>query len=238
MRHVARLLCWTAVFIACGVTASFGDADPIDESLTAAKEKYENELETARAGIIEMLTKRASAEQAAGNLSALEMTQAEIAAFKEHDTFPPSLSAKGQKGFESKLRIAAARMDQAYDDAIKRYTKNGDLAVAKAIQQEKDEFSRPPDFQKFEGHWYVRFKNAVHTYHISKNGEVKFGEKTYDRTGQLYRNKGDVLLKFEDGKLERFTIVRGKMIVFHYHPDVLYAAGKPPSDKGEGVLIK
>ena len=232
------IVCLSVVFIAIRGSVALAEVDPIEESLTAAKEKYEKEIETARAGVLDTLTTRAAAEQAAGNLDGLEITHAEIVAFKERGEFPPSSNAKVQKAFESRSRIAAAKLEQEYDDAIKLYTKGGNLAVAKAIRQERDEFTKPSEFQKFEGHWFVRFKSVVHTYKISKNGDVKFGEKTYDRTGKLYRNKGDVLLKFEDGKLERLTIVQGKMIIFHYHPDGLYAAGKPPSDKGQGVQIK
>ena len=238
MRRQLLMICLSAMFLAAPASNLLGEADPVEEALAAAKVKYEKAIETAQATILDTLTERAAAEQAAGNLNAIEVTHAEITAFKEKGEFPASFSAKAQKAFESKRRVAAAKLEQAYDDAIKQYTKGGNLAVAKAIRQERDEFTKPSEFQKFEGHWFVRFKSVVHTYKIAKNGDVKFGEKTYDRTGKLYRNKGDVLLKFEDGKLERLTIVQGKMIIFHYHPDGLYAAGKPPSDKGEGVLIK
>ncbi|HEY0983928.1 hypothetical protein [Schlesneria sp.] len=238
MRYIARLVCWAAVIIAAGVGNAFGDGDAIEASLIAAKEKYEAEFEAAQAGILEMLNARAASEQAVGDLKAIEVTQAEIVAFEERAEFPPSLNSKAKKAFDSRCRIAAAKLEQAYEAAIKQYTKEGNLAVAKAIREEREEFSKPSEFQKFEGHWFVRFKNVVHTYKIARDGEVKFGEKTYDRTGQLYRNNGDVLLKYEEGKLERFTIVRGKLIVFHYHPEGLYAADKPPSDRGEGTLIK
>jgi hypothetical protein len=124
--------------LASGVLSA-ADEDPVGKKLAAAKEEYEKATEKARAGLLADLKKKEDAAQKAGDLKTLEKVQAEAKAFEDSSELPKSVPTRI---YEGQMRTAKARLEVAYGVAIKQYTKDGKLSVAKAIQQELDEFKK------------------------------------------------------------------------------------------------
>jgi hypothetical protein len=166
MRHLASWITFCGVLIS-GFTSA-ADDDPVEKNLTAAKEDFEKTAERARAGLLADLQKRTDAAQKAGDLKTLEKVQSEAKAFQDGGELPKSVSTKA---YESQMRRARARLEDEYVAAIKRYTKDGKIALAKAVQQELDEFkagsSRPADAVKSGDKYFKVFDRSL-TWHEAK----------------------------------------------------------------------
>jgi len=115
------------------------DDDPVEKKLTAAKDEFEKAAHKARAGLVTDLKKKEEAAQKAGELKTLEKVQAEAKGFDERGELPKSVPVNS---YESKLRTARAKLEEGYKVAVKEYTKDGNVALAKAVQQELDEFKK------------------------------------------------------------------------------------------------
>lgn len=137
MNHLF-LLSAVCVVLVCGVVQA-ADEDPVEKKLTVAKEELDKAAEKARAGLLADLKKKQDLAQKAGDLKALVKIQNEAKAFEEGGELPKSVPVKG---YEEQLRIARTRLEEAYRDAVKDYTKAGKIAIAKAIQQQLDEFQK------------------------------------------------------------------------------------------------
>lgn len=122
-----------------GGVISAADEDVVEPKLTVAKEEFEKAAEKARTGLLADLKKKEEAAQKAGDLKTLLKVQAEAKAFVESRELPKSVPVKG---YESQLRTARAKLEEEYGTAIKQYTKDGKIELAKAIQQELDEFKK------------------------------------------------------------------------------------------------
>jgi hypothetical protein len=119
--------------------ASAAEDDPVDKTLTTAKEVFEKAAEKARAGLLTDLKKREEAAQKGGDLQMLEKIQAETKTFETSGELPKSVPVRT---YESQMRIAHAKLEEKYGAAVKQYTKEGKIALAKAIQQELDDFKK------------------------------------------------------------------------------------------------
>lgn len=137
MIHPVSLIMACTILL-CGMNVAADDG-PAEKKLAVAKEQYDTAVEKARAGLLTDLKKKEGAAQKAGDLKTLEKVQAEAKAFQESGELPKAVPAKG---YESQLRTARARLEDEYESAVKQYTKDGKVALAKAVQQELDEFKR------------------------------------------------------------------------------------------------
>lgn len=126
------------VVLVCG-GGQAADEDLVEKKLIVAKEELDKVTEKARAGLLADLKKKQDVAQKAGDLKSLVKVQNEAKAFEEGGELPKSVPVKG---YEEQLRIARARLEEAYRDTVKEYTKAGKIAIAKAIQQQLDEFQR------------------------------------------------------------------------------------------------
>jgi len=87
----------------------------------------------------------------------------------------------------------------------------------------------------FAGTWRVRYTNgSARTYQVGANDTVIFPAER--RHGQLRRGK-NVLLQFGDGRLERWRLVNGRLLVQHWNPASSYPA-RPPKVTGVGVRVR
>jgi hypothetical protein len=121
----------------CGIAAA--DEDAVGKKLAAAKEEYEKVTVKARAGLLAVLKKQEEIAQKAGDLKTLEQVQAEAKSFENGGVLPKSVSTKV---YESQMRTARTKLEEAYGAAVKQYTKDGKIALAKAVQQDLDEFKK------------------------------------------------------------------------------------------------
>ena len=86
--------------------------------------------------------------------------------------------------------------------------------------------------QALAGTWVVSYGNgARRTYDVTADGTVRLREE--GRTGQL-QHGDDLVLRFDDGKVERWTPARGRLLVEHWDPASRFPA-QPPTVLGVGV---
>jgi FKBP-type peptidyl-prolyl cis-trans isomerase FkpA len=124
---------------ACGVAFAAHEDDPVEKRLAAGKDEYEKAAEKARTGLLADLKKKEEASQKAGDLKTLEKVRAEVKSFAEYGELPKSVPVKS---YENQIRVARAKLEERYLAAVKDYTKGGMIALAKAAQQELDEFKK------------------------------------------------------------------------------------------------
>ncbi len=113
--------------------------DPVGTKLATAKGEYAKDLEKARGGLVAELKKKAEAVQKTGDLKGLEKVEDEIKALEEKGTLPKAVATTG---YDSDVRRARAKLEDAYAEAVKGYTKDGQRAQAKAVQQDLDDFKK------------------------------------------------------------------------------------------------
>lgn len=122
---------------------SFGqcadDEDVIANKLSAAKAQFDEANSKARDDLLAQLNKNAAAAQQVGDLKALEKIEAEIRAFESNRKLPTTVVTKG---YVNAVQVNRNKMSIAFASAVKEYTKAGMRDLAKAIQQELDEFSK------------------------------------------------------------------------------------------------
>ncbi len=222
----------TLLLVVTSHSGATAEDDSIPLKLAAAKSKYDDAAEKARDSILDGLKKKAATAKNAGDLETLEAIQTETKAFEDAGVLPRSVPIKQ---YESQMKLARARLEESYNDAIKQYTKEGKIELAKAVRQEREEFLKPTAFKQFEGDWTVKFRNGItHTYAIDAQGTVKCVHEV-SLEAKLYRKNDDVLLDLGRNKIERHSIVRGKLVVEHWVQSEDYSAGKPPSNVGASV---
>lgn len=130
-------------------------------------------------------------------------------------------------------------------EAQDRYTKAGNLDLALKLREVIDtlkaegppRLTSPPPGSTVRnavvGTWKVLYaNNAVRTYQINENAEVIFVEEK--RTGKL--DKNFATLNFGDGKLERLSLIQGRLFVEHFNPGSDYP-NKSPNVTAIGVRI-
>ncbi|WP_020472408.1 hypothetical protein [Zavarzinella formosa] len=131
------------LLVACGLFACelvlAADDDLVEKKLTAMKTEYEKGVAKARTGLLEDLKKKEEAAQKMGDLKKLEMAQAEAKAFEDRRELPKSVPVKT---YETQLRSARSKLEEAYATAVRDYTKGGKIELAKAVQQQLEEFKR------------------------------------------------------------------------------------------------
>lgn len=137
MIRTALLIVVSNVFIGGIVMAS--DEDPIEMKLTVAKEEYDKATEKSRARLLADLKKRVEVAQRAGDLQTMEKIQGEIKSFEDDGSLPKSIPVKS---YEAQQRMARARLEESLNEAVRDYTKDGRINLAKVVQLELDEFNK------------------------------------------------------------------------------------------------
>ena len=133
-----RILSLSVVCIAlfCGVVSAQSE-DPVAEKLSFVKAEYENTVQIAQEMLLSNLQNKIEDVQKVGNLEMLEVLQAEIKAYETNGELPKSIQVKT---YRSQLQNAYAKLEEWYEAAIKRYTRDGNVALAKATQLEFEKY--------------------------------------------------------------------------------------------------
>jgi|GEM_PF-4155081 len=105
------------------------------------------------------------------------------------------------------------------------------VAEGKPMRKERGTGKAGP-WSAFAGNWKVIYEEGhVRNYQIDENGNVFFLEENWNAS--LSKRGADILVDFKDGKLERFTMVDGVLVVEHFNPASRYPDS--PNFKGKGV---
>jgi hypothetical protein len=159
------------------------------------------------------------------------------AATPEDESHPVVRGAREK--FEQQVAAAVAPVRGRYLSELKtlktRLTRENDLKGVESVDSELarlDEVERLWERHVLQGLWEVKYSNGnTRTYRISNTGAVQFMEERL--RGQIYRNGGDFLLEFGDGKVERLTL-QPTIKLEHFDPKTSYPLGAPRTT-GTGV---
>jgi hypothetical protein len=116
--------------------ASAADDDPVGKQLAAAKQEYERAVEKARAGLLLDLEKKREAARKDGDFKLVERVRAETRAFEEVGIPPRIVSVTSYQG---QIRTAHTRLEEVQATAVKQYTKEGKVKLARITQEDLDE---------------------------------------------------------------------------------------------------
>lgn len=186
--------------LACGFAT--GDEDPVEKKLGAAKRAFADAAEKARDNLVGEFQKAEKAAQGAGDLKRLEQVHKEFKAFDRNGELPKSVPTKV---YEGELRKARAKLEDSYDAAVKEYTKDGKIALAKATQKEFDEFKKSETSANVEK-WEPLFNGRD-----KKNWQPTLGATTWAVTGGALVGTGSGKvgagsLLYVKGEMDNFRI--------------------------------
>jgi hypothetical protein len=141
--------------------------DTVTQKLNNAKAEFDTATEKAKDELLKLLHKKEEAAKKAGNLQLFQEIEAEAKLFEEHDEMPVSVSTSV---YDKQLLTARRRLAASYKDAISRYTKDGNIELAKAIQKELIDFEKssgrsripiPKDAVRLGNRAYLLFREKL-----------------------------------------------------------------------------
>jgi hypothetical protein len=159
------------------------------------------------------------------------------AAAPEDESHPVVRGAREK--FEQQVAAAVAPVRGRYLSELKtlktKLTRENDLKGVESVDAELarlDEVERLWERHVLQGLWEVKYSNGnTRTYRISNTGSVQFVEGGL--TGRIYSTRGDHVLEFGDGKIERLTL-QPTLKIEHFNPKATYPLGAP-NTTGTGV---
>jgi hypothetical protein len=169
--------------------ARAAEPDPIEERLEKAKAAYVDELEKVKQGLLDLLQKKEDTARAEGKKSVVDQVKAERDAFETKAELPKIVTtAPYQQG----LKRTRTVLEEAYNLAIKEYTKAKMDAKASALEQElkalkedkvKDEF-QPGTVWSGTQEWRVPKDSNTHT--------ARFKLTVLERDGNTFKARAEI----------------------------------------------
>ncbi len=131
-------IAFCGLFTALAGLAQTDAPDPIKAKIDAAKSALDVERSSFKSGVISSFEAREAAVRKDGNKKLLDELKWERKQYDEKGLLPRSLPA----ALRQKMSAAIAKVDAAYDQAVKQYTiaKKDDLATA--VEKEHEAFKR------------------------------------------------------------------------------------------------
>lgn len=81
---------------------------------------------------------------------------------------------------------------------------------------------------RLAGRWTVEFANGVvETCEVRRDGKASVAEPRRSSPGKAENKGGAVVITFDDGRVERWAVRGGRVVVEHWFPASQYPAGAP-----------
>lgn len=201
--------------------------DPIAKKVGAAKETFYADRDKAEKQLLEALTRFENSFKQKGDLKSLETIRAEITAFRNEGTVPKIVPVRE---YETAMKLARAKLENAYLAGIKSYTQADKLDLAKELQKTLDEFKQsakpaadPQDFFQPKTSWTNEKRTTFLTVTERKGDDFKANYLVY-----AGNSKTRMVVT---GKIKNGTFLwEGK--------DAIDTDGKPSIMNVQGVLRK
>ncbi len=180
------------------------------QNLQKAKTEFEESIQKAKAKIEESLDKKIAFSQKIGNLKAYEFYKTELNEFKTKGKVPITIPLQE---YNSSIKMATSKLENAYRQAIKSYTQEGKIDKAKEIDSEYTLlFSNElPANSEWHGHYTFKGKEKVlGDWHIKITERTNTGFKGIlesDRGAGYWTIEGTVFGKAIDFKF--ISTIRG-----------------------------
>ena len=133
-----RILALTGVVAMISLSVAVAQdiaTDPIQKKLDFALTKYDAAVDEAAEQLLKLLDSTRNLAQKRGNLGLVQSIDSEIKAFKADLVLPKSVSTSS---YERSTQRAVARVQAAYEKAVRDYTKDNQILLAKQIKSELD----------------------------------------------------------------------------------------------------
>jgi hypothetical protein len=122
---------------------------------------------------------------------------------------------------------------------VSALTRSGRIDEATVVEQKRLAIQDIQEMKRFEGVWDISYSiGTSRRYRINAIGNVVWmTSNTVSSTARLTKKGDDYMLDFNDGKLERFSLRGGKLLVEHFDPSSRYLKGGP-NTTGSGEKLK
>ncbi len=129
--------CCIACIVACGLLVVFAPSsfaeesneDPVKAKLELAQKNFKAEIEKFNDSVKELMEKKIAVARKTGNKPVVDGLNVELNAFTRDETVPVSVPV----AFQRKQATIRSKLADAYEVAIKEYTKQGADAEAKQM---------------------------------------------------------------------------------------------------------
>jgi len=208
------------------------DVDQTQKKLDAALESYDSSVDDAAQHLLKSLDIERDSAQRRGALDTLQTIDSEIEAFKSDFELPKSVSTKA---YERSTQRAIVRLQAAYENAIRDYTKSDNIPLATQLQKELDDLRKNGRRNTAEfypsGKWVLNYSPGpcIATILITRDRKALFKDNLRrTRNGEVISEKGQLVIRYEDF-IEVWKLdAEGKEIsVGHYHPASRFPAKNP-----------
>lgn len=132
MRHFAILLS-LSLFVASPSTAQEPPPESIEAELDAAKSRFDDEINSAKQKLQQQLQEKLDFATRRGFLELAETVTEQSKKFIDDGTLPTIVSTSG---FERGVDVALARLEKAYENAIRLYVQEGMLDDARFLRED------------------------------------------------------------------------------------------------------
>ena len=214
----------SVLIIALLVVQATDDTPRVDkarEKLDVALARYDKSLDEANASVLAKLQTAKDRAQKAGDLTLLQAIEKEISKFNESREIPKSISTRS---YLRETKRALARVENAYELAIREYTKGNKVETAKQLKLELDDIRKSGTF--------TSDLLRVGTVWISADPPRRF--TVLSRTGNTFQ------ARFQVGdKIDRYiTGTTDKTTLSWVSADVVVKSGQSPGGDSNGTFVR
>lgn len=87
---------------------------------------------------------------------------------------------------------------------------------------------RPKDAPAWGGTWWTKFANGVNQRNTMRQADCRGGnDHGWSSEGKIDHDNGRIIVTYDDDRIERWTRVRHRMVVEHWHPASAYPDATP-----------
>ncbi|QDU73286.1 hypothetical protein Pan97_02540 [Bremerella volcania] len=161
----------------CPVYIFAADSDKVpDPEIIAAKEVFEENIDSAKKHLLERLETKLEFAQRRGELELVESVVKEIEAFKGKGILPTVVPADG---YVTTFERALTQLENAYDQVVRRYVREGLLDDARYLQDEIKKIKALPSNHPTYANAEIVVKSGASSLQNLKNGVRAFSDRSY-----------------------------------------------------------
>ena len=140
--------------------------------MEGARRSYQNDIDKFNTSVVELVEKKIEAARKGGNKTLVDGLEAELEQFQGDGILPSTSPAKHDRQ-RAALR---ARLERAYESAIKKCTRAGEDSLAENLEQEATDFRHELALKaarrKILGTWKLRLGNYMTDLVFKADGAV------------------------------------------------------------------
>lgn len=192
-----------AVFAASNV---WGDEDPIKTRIERSQQSYQKEMDEHSTSVIKIIEGKIEVARKSGNRAQIDSLNADLESFKNDEILPMFVSMAVRR----KQAVMRAKLEKAYESAIKEYSKASQDAQAKEIGQQLKDFRNEPARRLAKksllGTWQVTSGNYTTAFTFDADGTVKYDTEKVTLPWKIDVENGYVLTGDPDAPTDKIKL--------------------------------